>query len=324
MDELMSLKIAKLIGQPINEQLPVPVELAAIADTFTAAPGDHVWRYQTIDETADVCMSVDSDGKITVAKRSPLGDVELTFTHLNSKLDYVLVTDILDNPDTDALSRRKEAITRGMDKRELKTILDAILTPTSDVFPSNEVGGTEISVASGEDLYDVIIRTKQTLEDKGTDYVLLCGANVKNKIDTYDKDQASTFNYNVTLNKKLAELGIEVMKVFGQYAPLTNESEVSMLDTSHFIMIAKNSRVAEGKPIKFVRRQISAPIAAQMGVSVDTAQRAILVGNTPVQVDFSGTTSNVLGYSVYGYESIIFCITNPSAIAWCDASSLVD
>jgi hypothetical protein len=318
------LRIAKLIGQPINEQLPVPVELAAIADTFTAEPGEHVWRYQNLDTNVDVVLTVDSDGKITTVKRTPLGDVELTFTHYNSKLDYVLVTEILDNPDTDALSRRKEAITRGMDKTELKSILDAILTPTNAVFPANSVGGTQITVASGEDLYDVLIRTKQTLEDKGTDYVLLCGANVKAKIDTYDKDQAGTLNYNVTLNKKLAELGIEVMKIFGTVSNVTGETESSLLDTSHFIMIAKNSRVAEGKPIKLVRRKISPKISAQMGVTVDAAQRGILVGQSPVVVDFSGTSSNVLGYSVYGYESVIFCITNPSAIAWCDASSLVD
>ena len=323
-NERIDLRISKLIGEPINTQLPVAIELAEIADTFTAAPGEHVWRIQNLDETADVVLSVDSDGKITTVKRTPLNDVELTFSGFNSKMDYVLVEDVLNKVDTDALSRRKEAISRGMDKRELKSILDAILTPTNAVFPANEVGGTELTLASGEDLYDVIIRAKQTLEDYGDNYVLLCGSNVKGKIDTYDKDKAATFNYNVTLNRKLEELGITVMKIFGKVAPLTNETEQSLLDTSHFILIARNSRISEGKPIQFVRRRIAPAIAAQMGADVDNTQRALFVGTTPVQVDFSGTTSNVLGFSIYGYESVVLCIKNPKAIAWCDASTLVD
>lgn len=322
--EGLNLKIAKLIGEPINTQLPVAVELAEIADTFLAEPGEHVWRIQNLDETADVVLAVDSDGKITTKKRTPLADVEVSFSGYNTKMDYVLVEDVLNKVDTNALARRKEAITRGLDKRELKAILDAILTPTSDVFPANEVGGTEITVASGEDLYDVIIRAKQALEDYGDNYVLLCGSNVKSKIDTYDKDQASTFNYNVTLNRKLEELGIKVMKVFGKVSTISAETEASLLDTSHFILVARDSRIAEGKPIQFVRRKINPDIAKLMGADIDTAQRAVIVGQTPIPVDFSGTMSNVLGFSVYGFESVVLAIKNPKAIAWCDASTLVD
>jgi hypothetical protein len=43
MERDITLEIASLIGQPINIQLPVPVELQAIADTFTANPGEKIW-----------------------------------------------------------------------------------------------------------------------------------------------------------------------------------------------------------------------------------------------------------------------------------------
>lgn len=322
-DRRLDLEISRLIGQPINTELPVPVEISAIADVFTAEAGEHVWRYQNLDETADVVLTVDADGKITVVKRTPLNDVELTFQGYNSKLEYVLVEDVLNKVDTNALSRRKESISRGMDKTELKSILDAILTPTSAVFPANEVGGTEITPASGEDLYDVIIRAKQSLEDYGDQFVLLCGSSVKNGIDTYDKDKASTFNYNVTLTRKLAELQIEVIKVFGQVSNVAGETSSALLNANKFILVAKNSRISEGKPIKFVRRKINADIARLMGADVDAAQRALIVNPVPVQVNFAGTNSNVLAYAVYGYESVIFCITNPKAIAHCDASSVL-
>src|SRR5208283_492601 len=166
------LEIAKLIGEPINIQLPVPMELSLIADIFTAEPGEHVWRYSSLDEYADVALDVNTNGVITVVQRQPLHDVELTFKGLNSKLDYVLVEDILNKVDTNALARRKAAIARGMDKRELKLILDAIQTPSAvvtgynvslegNVYPSNylqNAGPFAIAVSSGDDLYDVILK----------------------------------------------------------------------------------------------------------------------------------------------------------------------
>ena len=91
------------------------------------------------------------------------------------------------------------------------------------------------------------------------------------------------------------------------------------MDTKKAVLIAKNSRIAEGKPIKFVRRKIGAEIAKLMGADVDSAQRALMVNPTPVNV--SGT--NTLAYGVYGYESVIFTITNPYAICIADLTSIV-
>lgn len=321
------LEIAKLIGEPINTQLPIPVELTMICDTFTAEPGEHVWRYSSLDNTADVMLDVDTNGVITVIKRTPLHDVELTFKGLNSKLDYVLVEDILNKVDTNALARRKAAITRGMDKRELKLILDAIVTPSSTYYPSNEVvnaGPYAVAVASGDDLYDVILKAKHAIEDYGDQYVMLAGRTVKEKIDTYDKDHATTFRYNVTLTAKLKELGIDVYKIFGKVSEDgTSETEEVLLDAKTFILVAQNSRIAEGKPVKFVRRNISADIAKQMGAEVDNMQRALIVNPTPVQQVISGTRQSVLAYGVFGYESVIFFIANPLAIYVADCNAIL-
>lgn len=312
------MEVAQLIGQPINTQLPVAFELAAIADTFVAAPGEHVWRYSGMETTADVVLAVDgTNGAITQVKRSPLDDVELTFTGLNSKQEYVLVDSVLATPDLNILARRKESITRGMDKREVQLIIAAILANTSGYLPG--VNCSEYTVASGDDLYDAIIGMKHDVEDYGDQYVLLCGSRVKEEIDTYDKEQAATLNYNVTLTAKLRELGIEVVKVFGMVSSASNEAETAIMHTQKAILIAKNSRIAEGKPIKFVRRQLNPAIAQLMGCEVDKAQRGLWVGQTPVNV--AGT--NTLAFSVFGYESVIFCITNPKAICLCDLSSIV-
>jgi len=324
--ERIDLKISKLIKEPINYQQPVPVELEAIADVYTAEPGEHVWRVKNIDELFDVVLDVDVDGKITVIKRSPLQDIELTFKGLNSKKDYVLVEDVLNKVDTDALARRKEAITRGMDKRELKLILDAILAPANTYYPYNLTANAGITVASADDLYDVLLKAKHALEDYGDGYVTLAGTSVKEAIDLYDKAKAASFNYNVTLSAKLRELGIDVLKVFGKVSVDSADPETvetKLLAAKKFIMVAKNSRVVNGKPISFVRRRITPAIAERMGADVDKAQRAIFVGQVPTPVVFAGTSREVLGFSVYGYESIIFCITNPKAIVAADLSTII-
>lgn len=323
MDRRLDLEIAQLIGEPINIQLPVPVALAEIADTATAEPGDHVWRLQDLDENVDIVLNVDPNGVMTPVKRTPLVDVELTFSGLNSKLEYVLVEDVLNKIDTNALARRKASITRGMDKAELKIILDALLTPTTSVFPASQVGGFAVTIASGDDIYDVFMMAKHGIEDYGDNYSALCGSTVKERIDTYDKDQETTFHYNLNLVDRLNKVGITVRKIFGQVSRVTNEAQTPLLDPKKMILVARDSTIASGKPIEFVRRKISPDIAKSMGADVDTAQRALIVGLTPVNVDVSGTTQNVLGYSVFGYESIVMCVKNPKAIATADLTSIL-
>jgi hypothetical protein len=319
----LDLEIARLLGEPINTQLPVPVAISEIADTFTAEPGEHIWRIKNLDNTPDIILDVDPNGVITPVKRTPLTDVELTFKGLNSKMDYVLVEDVLNKVDTNALARRKEAISRGMDKTELKTIIDALLTPTNEVFPHNEVGGYVVTVESGDDLYDVFFKAKHGVEDYGDNYHALVGGTVKEKIDTYDKDNVTTFNYNITLMDRLAKVGISLRKIFGKVSRNASETETDLLDKKKLILVARDSTIAEGKPIQFVRRKINPAIAQLMGADVDSAQRAIMVGQVPVIVEVSGTKENVLGYSVYGYESVVIAVKNPRAIATADVTGIL-
>ena len=312
------LEIAKLIGQPINVQLPVPVELGAIADVFTAEVGEKVWRYTAFDTSLDTCLQVDSAGAITLVKRTPTGDAELTFDGLNSKMEYVLIDDILSETDNvQVLARRKESITRSMDKRELYAIVTALLAKTAGFLPG--VNPAEYTVGSSKDLYDVIIGMKHLVEDYGDGFVLLVGSTVKEKIDTYDKDNVGSFRYNIALISRLREIGIEVIKVFGNVELTDGGGETAIMDSKKLILVAKNSRIAEGKPIKFVRRKISPDIARLMGAEVDSAQRALIVNPTPV----NNAGVNTLAYGVYGYESVIWTITNPKAICIADATLIL-
>lgn len=321
----MQLEIAKLIGSPINVQLPVSVEMSAIADFTLVQPGEHAFRIQNLDTVADVILDVNVDGIITVVKRTPLQDVELTFKGLNSKLEYVLVQDVLNSADQTTLARRKAAISRGMDKVELKLVLDAMLTPSSTYYPANKVANlNDVAAVSADDLYSVIISHKQSIEDYGDKFLLLAGTNVASAIETYDHDNATSFNYNLTLQDRLAKAGITVMKIFGKVSVASNEAEVDLLDADTFILIAQNSRLeGAGKPVQFARRVITPEIAKYMGAEVDNLQRAIMVTQVPTMVTLAGTSQPLLAYGVYGASWVIFAISNPYAIASCDCSAIL-
>lgn len=313
----IALEFAKLVGEPINYQLPLPVELGEIADFYLADAGEHVWRFTTLDDDVDEIYNVDTtNGVITVVKRSPIGDTELTFKQLNSKLEYVLLSDVLENPDVNVLGRKKEAIARGLDKIELRLLCNAILTDPGVGAGGVPTGASiqEQTIPSGGDLYDVIIAAKQLIEDYGDNYILLAGTNVSKKIDTYDKDKAATFNYNVTLKDRLAKEGIKVVKIFGTVKYTGDSSATALLDANKFIMVARNSRITYGKPIAFVRRKLNPSLAAAMGITVDTAQRGYMAHPAPIMNNISSVASNLWAYGIAAYESIIFAILNPYAI----------
>lgn len=305
----ITLKIARLIGEPINESLPVPLAISEIADTDVAEVGEKVWYFANRDDDPDEIYYVDtSSGVMTVVKRSPVSETELTFQGLNSRIEYVLVDTILSSVDNKVLARKKERIAAGLDKLELKLIIDAVMA-SADI--------STIAIPSGGDLYDTFMTAKHQLEDYGDNFLALVGSTVKEKIDTYDKDKAGSFYYRVGIKQMLTDAGIKTVKIFGSVKTGTNADNVAdtgvsrrVMSSSRFILVARNSTIADGKPLHFVRRKISADIAKLMGANVDTAQRATVVLPTPVNV----AGSNTLGYGIYAYESIIWAVKNRKAI----------
>ena len=299
------MEIMKYIGEPINASLNVPVEISAIADVYVVEPGEKTWYYASQDTDDDEIYQVNTTtGAVTAVKREPLGVTELTFQGLNSKKEYVLLDTIMDTPDQQVLGRKKGRIAAALDKLELRLILKAITD--SDAVQT-------VTLDSGEDLYDVIVQAKQAVEDQGDKYLLLAGSAVNNKLDVYDKEMASTFNYNVTIREKIAKMGIEVVKIFGTVKYTGDSVVTALLSANRFILIARNSRLADGKPIAFVRRKVSPLIAQQMGASIDGAQRALIVDKALTNIDGTDT----LGFGIVAYEKIIWAITNVNCIVKC-------
>lgn len=314
------LETSGLIGEPVNIQLPVAVEISSVADFLPLAkPGELVYKFSALDKTADTIIDINVNGTINVKKRSPVGYTLLDFKTLESQLEHVYIEDILGSVDTDVFARRNVSITRGMDKRELKILIDGILA-NGAYFPESGADSNVISPESGEDLYDWLMAMKHVIEDYGDKYVLMAGSRVKEALDLYKKERSSTDNYNVDLLGDLNKMGFEIQKIYGKVADdVDNETEDDVMGSYKAILVARDSRIAEGKPIKFVRRQISPEIANLMGANVDNAQRAIIVN--PVPVIDSGANKRAIG--VYGMESFIFAITNPLAISVTDLEDYI-
>jgi len=301
-------KAQKHLGQPINTRLPVPVELSEICNLDTAEVGEKVYAFSSLDSDKDTIIASAADGSIQTVKRTAIGDAEVSFTDLESQEEYLLVKDVLAASDKSLFARKRARLSHGLDKRELKLVLDLIMSPTSGDIAS---GITEETLDSGEDLYDVIQDMIHDVEDYGDNFVLLEGVNVKKAIDKYIKTKAGTFNYKITVKDLLRENAATRMKIFGQVESTVSGGMAALLDADKCILVARNSRIApqEQKPIWFVRRKISAEIAELMGADVNNAQRATIIVPTPVQV-----SGNKRAFAVYATESIVAAVTNSKSI----------
>jgi hypothetical protein len=298
-----SLEIAKIIGAPIDSNLKVGKILAEICDYDTAEPGEEVKTLVPDDANGvDTIYTADANGTITAVKVVMGAPTLLTFAHLQTKLEYVLVQEVLDSPDQSALGRRKGSIARRLDKIETKRVLDVLLG----------ISTQEVVQATGDDIYAVIMKLMRKVENYSDNYVLLCGTDCWAKIDDYEKDNADNFNYRVSVNELLAEKKINKVKVIGNIK-LDSGSDVPVLAADKMILVGRDSQLAQGKPVVMIRRKISA-IAGLAGAEVDAEERALYVAETPTPF-YNGTTLTH-GYGIFGYESVIQAVLNFRAIAW--------
>ena len=296
----------QLINEPIDPNLKCAVELADIVNYKESEAGETVEYFASAaqDRGADTIYAADANGTLVYAKVGLKTVTALTFVGLQSKLETVLIDEILNSKDQSALAQKKEAIIRAMDSEEVHRILNLCLA-----VPSQEV-----NKVTGMDLLDTIIKMKEKVSDYATDYVLLCASDVMNEIEKYDKENVGTFNYKMEIKAELAKIGIvKIVKVLGN-SGLAGGS-TPCLDAGKAILVGRNSGLAAGRPITFLRRKFSKEIAELSGAA-EGAVRLIDVAKTPTVIN--GSSANTLGYGVFGYESIIQVLTNFRAIAWSD------
>ncbi len=296
----------QLINEPIDPNLRCPVELMDIVNYREAEAGETVEYFASPaqDRAADDIYSADANGTITFHKIPLKSTLALTFSGLQSKLETILIDEILNSKDQTALAVKKDGIIRAMDCEEIRLILNLCLA----------VASQEVAKTSGQDLLDVIIAMKQKVSDYATDYVLLVASDVMDAIERYDKDNVSNFNYKMSINEEIAKLGIKkVVKVLGNSG--FGGGDTPVLAAGKAILVGRNSTLAKGRPIHFSRRKFSGEVA-QLAGAQEGAVRLVSIAQTPQPVNASN--ANTLGYACFGYESKTMVLTNYRAIAWTD------
>jgi len=306
MDNKVIERAYQLINEPIDPNQRCPVELADIVNYREADAGEIIEYFASSaqDRAADDIYSVDANGSIAYNKILLKSTLALPFTGLQSKLETVLIDEILNSKDQTALAVKKDGIGRAMDSEEVRLILNLCLAAPTQ----------EITKASGEDILDVIIRMKQKVSDYATDYILLVASDVMNEIETYDKDNVGNFHYKMEIMAEIAKLGIgKVVKVLGNSG--LNAGSTPVIAAGKAILVGRNSTIAKGRPIFFSRRKFSGEVAALAGAK-EGAVRLINIEQTARIIN--AQNANTLGYGVYGYESKTMVLTNFRAISWSD------
>lgn len=296
----------QLINEPIDPNLRCPVELVDIVNYRESEAGETVEYFASSaqDRAADDIYAADANGDITYHKVPLKSVTALTFAGLQSKLETVLIDEILNSKDQSALAQKKSAIIRAMDSEEIRRILNLCLAASTQ----------EITKDTGEDLLDVIIKMKQKVSDYSTDYILLVASDVMDAIEKYDKENVTSFHYKMSIMEEIAKLGIKkVVKVLGNSGYAAGDTPV--LAAGKAILVGRNSNLANGRPITFLRRKFEKEIAELSGAG-EGAVRLIDVAKTPQVINANG--KNTLGYGVFGYESIIQVLTNYRAVSWSD------
>jgi len=320
MDSLIE-KAMRIIGAPIDANHSVSVELTEICNIpEPAAPGELCYTFVPDDSNGvDKIYTSGSEGQILTIKVKLAGLTSLNFEFLQSKEEYVLVQELAESPDTNALARRKVSIGRAMDKLESKRVYDLVLALDGDT----DVGlvDQEVARTTGEDIYDLIVAMVRKVENYANDYVLLAGNTAYAEIEDYDKANADNFLTAVSIFDLLKRKGITLIKVFENIqlrnADDNSGSDVPVLAADKMILIGRNSKLLAGKPILFMRRQVRA-LVANAGGTFDVDERALYTAETPSPM-YNGTVLTH-GYGIFGFESIVAAILNYRAVCWADST----
>jgi len=308
-------RISALVGNPVSKNLPSPIDLGVICNVDTVPAGEKVFEVKGIDPDVEIVLDASDDGSVTAVKKTQVDTAVVTFKEIESPVYYAKLGDLVNKDDTEALSRANDFIADGMDKREIKIVLDAIInaSSTSPTQDENNKQIKKIVASSGDDLYDVLDEALRQVEDYGKKFAWLCGNDAFKAIGRYKKVKAGTFNYQIDLIADLQRLGAsDPIKINGKVKTSASGTAQNLLNPNYVIFVANDGI----KPIDFVRRKISPNILKMTGGDIDRQYRLVLVKNLLV-----GDNKSTVG--IYGWESFACVIRNPLRIIVVDLSAIL-
>lgn len=282
-------ELAKLANVPYDAEVEIPEVISEIAKTDSVAKGED-YEYFTVSPETKRVYTV-SDGSVTQTAVTPGSENDLSFDTYDSDEYYVYIEKLL-AAKYDALKIKADASMESLDRLEVKTVLDLLITAAegqSNTFAND----------SSDDAIDFekLVEIVRSLAKYGSKLVLISGSNVTTDLMLMD--------YNDDKNREVSVEKAQISKwIKLEDFTYTHSTSQTVFDADKALIIA-TSDAANQRPVHFVRRKVT---------SIDGAtekERVVVVAGPG---HFVGA-SRKLAYSTVAFEQFGAVVTNPYAIA---------
>jgi hypothetical protein len=285
------LALSRTIGQPIDPRQDVADAIPLIADVETPAPPEEHLFYFQVDEDTKYVYTLASGGTATKIDVTPNSESSVSFTGINSAVYKIHIVD-LNSARFNVIAKKKLAITRAMNNRELHDVLAVAWAGTP--------AGNQFTLDSDDTYlnFPKVLEMLNVISPYGDRYVLITGSTVDDDIILTDYRE----NKRQSVLEMLEKLNITRVKITGTY---NDGSSHNIFESTYALLIATNTVV--GKPLSFGRKQL-VPNAVLEG-TLDAKLRYMTV--VPA-IPENGEKPSV---KIWGYGEFQSVLKNPKAIA---------
>lgn len=293
------VEVAKIVGEPLDPKKVFPKIIELIADTDVTGVGVLYYNYDVDEDTKEVYVLADKNGTVTSLQISPTDPTPLSFTDIASREYFFHLFDLY-RAKYDIVGKKKKAITRSLDIKEIALTLGVALAAVPD--------GNKHTLATGKTKfrYPDLIEMLEDVQDYGDNFVLIMGATIAKDVVLWNYDE----NKYHSLKEALEDLGIKRVRVpAGKIS--TGGTPADVFAPTKALLIALNSVV--GKPLKFSRRELPGDFEGIKEERDDAKQRIIVI--SPAIMTKPGATSRLPSVGAVGLESLCICCINSKSLS---------
>ena len=285
-------QLASVLNESYDPELPVPEMIAAIMNTASAEPHEHVYYFTPTLPVKKVFI-LSGNCNVTQEAVSPATRNDLAFSTIVTP-DYYICLDELLNGDMNVLDLYAEDIQEALNREEIYAVLalvDAAAVARGNVFGLDS-GKLKLD-------YPKLVEMRKALRKYGKTLVLVTGANVTEDVELmqYDANKYSPVNIKDVVD---VWIPLEALDVTINGTPTV----IIDADTAYLVAVSDSKK---NKPGYFVRRKIDGSILAGLqDTTMVNKERAVIVtgSNKPV-----GSVEK-FAKGICGLEQVGIVITN--------------
>lgn len=294
------ISIAKIIGEPLDPKKANAKVIEAICDISITSAGEDLYKFDVDEDVKEVYVLADATGNVTSAQVTRLTESSVAFVDLASREYFVALYDLY-RAKYDMLGKKKKAITRSLNAKEILMVLNVGLAAAAGA-------GNDLQSGAGEKFkYPDMVALLEKVQDYGDGFVLVCGAEIYHDMIMWDYDE----NKYHSLKDALADLGIERIRISGTADVATDGAgAVKLLDPKKALLVATNTEVGI-RPLSFSRRELPADFIG-LDETKDTAKQRITIVTPAV---YPAGANRKPAVAIVAFESLAAVGTNGKAVA---------